>query len=358
MGSTRHVLVGTRKGLFRISRDERHGWRSEGPMLSGWEVSTVWAAPGGERMIVGTTHFVHGASLRESNDGGATWTEVEQGPAYPEERGRKLEKIWRIERSRHDPTRFYCGVAEAGLFESRDDGATWQENLGLVEHPTYPDWQPGMGGLCLHSIVEHATDPRQMWVGISAVGVLHTRDGGASWQVQRDGIPQVVTGDDDVEINRCVHRLEIDPTNPERLFMQYHGGVFRSDDGGEHWVRIEHGLDHVFGFPMVVHPDGTLFVVPLVSDMERRFADGRVRVFRSRDAGETWDETHANDAEGPVHAAVLRDAMCRDDHPDAPGVYLGTSNGLVFGSLDQGETWDRLPGFYPRISSVRAVVGG
>jgi photosystem II stability/assembly factor-like uncharacterized protein len=352
----RSVFVGTRKGLFRLDRRANGSWRVTGPTLQGWEVTSVWVDPSGRRVLAGTAHFVYGATIRESLDGGETFREIPAGPAYDGDRGLKMNRIWRIEQSRHDSSRFYAGVDEANLFTSTDDGVTWRENQGLGRHETRATWFPGNGGLCLHSIVEHPRDPDRMWVAISAVGAFRTDDGGDTWKVLPDGIPGVPTdaGAVDHGTSRCVHRLVIDERDPDRLFMQYHGGVFRSRDAGDSWHRIERGLPSNFGFPLVQLRDGSLMVIPLVSDEQRWTGNGKLEVYRSADAGESWTGAAVTDHDDPAFTNVLRDAMAVDQGA-RQGVYFGTTGGDLFASFDGGRAWERLPGHYPRISSVRAL---
>lgn len=357
LSANRTVFVGTRKGLFRLERTPAGAWHVHGPTLQGWEVTTVWADPAGRRVLAGTAHFVYGVTIRESLDGGETFREIPASPSYDADRGLTMNRVWRIERSRHDPDRFYAGVDEASLFVSTDGGATWHENQGLGHHETRPTWFPGNGGLCLHSIVEHPTDPRRMWVAISAVGAFRTDDGGDTWKVLPDGIPGVPTDEGAVDhgTSRCVHRLVLDDRNPDRLFMQYHGGVFRSANAGDTWHRIERGLPSNFGFPMVQLHDGSLMVIPLVSDEQRYTENGVLEVYRSADAGESWSGVRVNEPGDPAFTNVLRDAMAVD-RGQPQGVYFGTTGGDLFASFDGGGSWERLPGHYPRISSVRAVV--
>lgn len=359
LSADRTVFIGTRKGLFRLDQEASGAWNVYGPTLQGWEVTTIWSDPAGRRVLAGTTHFVYGTSIRESTDGGETFREIEASPAYDADRGLKMNRIWRIEQSRHDPKRFYAGVDEANLFVSTDDGKTWHENEGLGRHETRDTWFPGNGGLCLHSIVEDPTDPQRMWIAISAVGAFRTEDGGASWKVLPNGIPGVTAGPDaeDPGTNRCVHRLILDERHPSRLFMQYHGGVFRSTDAGDSWQRIEKGLPSNFGFPMVQLRDGRLMVIPLISDEQRYTENGLLEVYMSSDAGERWQGTMVNDARDPAFTNVLRDAMAVDAG-EPQGAYFGTTGGDLYASFDGGGSWERLPGHYPRISSVRAVVPG
>jgi hypothetical protein len=341
------ILLGTRKGLFTATRSQRSGdWHVEAPTLDGWEVSTASVLNDGS-VTVGTTHFVYGATLRTSEDL-KTWAESERSPRFPPERTAKLNRFWCITQSRHDSARLFVGVDEAALFVSDDNGANWRENNGLSDHPTRHLWAPGFGGMCLHSIVEHPTDPNRIWVAASAIGAFRSDDGGASWHLKVDGIPAVPTGQEPSPVGRCVHRLVISPSNPEHLFIQYHGGVFRSRNSGDSWERIEAGLPSNFGFPILINEHGRLFVIPLVSDMNRVTVGGQLRVYASDNEGDSWDAIGDLPSE-PTYTGVLRDAA--DTVGDA--VAFGTTTGDAYVSLDNGEHWGRIPGRFPRISSVR-----
>lgn len=353
MASQTTLLVGTTKGAFFFHSDaERREWRMTGPHLPGWEVYSLMGDARG-RVFAGTSHWVYGPTIRVSDDLGETWEEIPRGPAYSEESGFKLERIWQIVPGHpSQPDTMYAGVEEAGLFVSRDGGETWSELSGLTSHPTRPSWFPGGGGMCLHTILPDPSDPDRLWVGISAVGAFRSDDGGESWQVRNRGLEMVPTGQDDLEVGRCVHKMVLDPADPSTLYMQFHGGVYRSTDRGDSWSRIESGLPGNFGFPMCATRSGALFVVPLESG-ERRFAkDGRLRVYRSRDGGESWHPTGDGLSESPEFVGVLRDSMCADSH-DPGGVYFGTTMGEVFVSADEGERWERLPAQLPRVTSVK-----
>ena len=361
------VLVGTNKGAFFFHSDtDRRNWEMTGPHLDGWEIYSLCGLNGnghenggnggGNRVFAGTSHFVYGPTIRFSDDLGATWTQVEAGPGYSEESGFKLNRIWQIVPG-HDtePGTLYAGVDEAGLFASRDGGTTWEEVTGLTQHPTRDEWAPGNGGLCLHTILIDPGNPRRMWVGISAVGALRTEDGGQTWQTCNQGLPQLATGVRTQDVGRCVHKLVLDPKDSNTLYCQFHGGVFKSTDAADSWQPIEEGLPSNFGFPMGISASGDLFVVPLESDMQRHVKDGQLRVYRSQDGGAHWAPAGEGLPEQPHYVGVLRDAMAVDTLEPA-GVYFGTSMGEVFYSPDAGEHWDRLPGQFPRITSIKAWV--
>jgi hypothetical protein len=225
----------------------------------------------------------------------------------------------------------------------------------LTRHPTREEWAPGNGGLCLHTILIDPSNARRMWIGISAVGVFRSDDGGEKWKVCNNGLPGVVTGVRTTEVGRCVHKLVQDPRYPDTLYCQFHGGVFKSTDAADSWQPIENGLPSNFGFPMVVTAAGDLFVIPLESDMQRHMKDGSLRVYRSRDGGASWTEAGRGLPDQPHYVGVLRDAMAVDALEPA-GIYFGTSMGEVFYSPDSGDSWSRLPGQFPRITSIKTWV--
>ncbi|MGI8587331.1 MAG: WD40/YVTN/BNR-like repeat-containing protein [Chloroflexia bacterium] len=352
------LLVGTNKGAFFFQSDaDRRDWQMTGPHLDGWEIYSLCGdSRAGERVFAGTSHFVYGPTIRVSEDMGATWTQVEASPRYTEESGHTLNRIWQIVPGHAtEPDTLYAGVEEAGLFVSRDSGTTWDEVTGLTQHPTRDEWAPGNGGLCLHTILPDPTDPRRMWVGISAVGVFRTDDGGQTWKVCNEGLPQAVTGVRTQEVGRCVHKLALDPHTPDTLYCQFHGGVFKSTDAADSWQPIENGLPSNFGFPMGISKAGDLFVIPLESDAQRHVTDGLLRVYRSSDHGATWAPSGHGLPDQPHYVGVLRDALAVDSL-DPAGIYFGTSMGELFYSPDSGESWSRLPGQFPRITSIKTWV--
>ena len=354
------VLVGTDKGAFFFHSDaERRNWEMTGPHLDGWEIYSlcgVGANGHGERVFAGTSHFVYGPTIRVSDDGGENWTQVEGSPQYSQESGFQLNRIWQIVPGHpSEPGTFYAGVDEAGLFVSRDGGATWSEVTGLTQHHTRPEWAPGNGGLCLHTILVDPNNAKRMWVGMSAVGVFRTDDGGETWKVCNKGIHDVPTGVETSEVGRCVHKIVLDPADPNTLYMQYHGGVFKSTDAADTWEPIESGLPGNYGFPMGITSSGELFVIPLESDYFRHVKDGKLRVYRSVDRGESWADASRGLPEQPHYVGVLRDGLAVDSLEPA-GVYFGTTMGEVFYSADAGESWSKIPGNFPRITMVKAWV--
>lgn len=349
------LLVGTAKGAFFYHSDaDRREWRMTGPHLGGWEVYSLLGDPRNGRIYAGTSHFVYGPTIRVSDDLGENWEQLPESPRYPQESGFNLQKIWQITPGHaSQPDTLYAGVQEAGLFASHDGGTTWEELSALTQHPTRPSWFPGAGGLCLHTILVDPTNPLRIWIAISAVGVFRTTDGGETWKVCTNGIPMAATGMPDNGVGRCVHKVAMDPADPDTLYMQYHGGVFKSTDGADSWTRIEHGLPGNFGFPMCISQSGALYLIPL-DDETRYVEDGKLRVYRSDDKGESW---HALDSGLPdqQYVGVLRDAMAVDPY-DPAGIYFGTTMGELFYSADGGESWDQLPGQLPRITTVKTWV--
>lgn len=361
--STVRLLAGTRKGAFVLeSTPDRESWTVHGPYLKGWEVAdltldrrtepTLYAAVG---------HFVYGPGIHRSTDWGETWEQVPDGPSYPEGDDDELEQIWTVTTGHADePAVLYAGVADAGLFVTRDGGDSWTEVDALRGHETHPEWYPGKGGLCAHSICLDPDDPDRMWVAISAVGVLRTTDGGETWTLCNEGLatagPDGAGGTEGNDVGSCVHRLVLDPSEPDRLFQQNHLGTYRSTNGGDDWHRIEDGLPTTFGFPMVMHPRNpdTLYTVPLESAEYRMVPDGEPAVYRTTDAGDVW-QRHDDGLPTDSWVTVLRHAMATDAL-DPAGVYVGTTGGQIFHSTDAGDSWTTIDCTLPRILSLEAVV--
>ncbi|MBI4623336.1 MAG: exo-alpha-sialidase [Verrucomicrobia bacterium] len=349
------LLVGTVKGVFLYQTDERRAeWKLSGPHLGGWEIFSLCGDSRNGRILAGTGHFLHGPTIRTSRDFGATWEPVERDPRFAEDAAAKVKHIWQIVPGHpSQPGTWYAGVDDAALFVSRDDGRTWSELTGLTSHPTRPRWAPGFGGLCLHSVLVDPADPRRLWVGISAVGVLRSDDAGETWKLRNEGLHNVAPAFiPDPDMGRCVHKMVLDPARPGVLALQFHGGVFKSDDAGDSWTRISNGLPHDFGFPLAATHGGDLFVVPLLSDENRVVPDGALKVWRSRDAGRSWRAMTSGLPQKEHFVGVLRDAMTADPLTPA-GVYLGTTGGELFYSNDDGENWQKLPAQFPRITTLK-----
>lgn len=354
------VMVGTAKGAFLCrSNVERDEWQIEGPMLKGWEVTSMALDRRQDPVVwAGVTSFVYGPHLQRSTDLGKTWSQIEKGPSYPAESQRKLERIWTIVPGRAaDEGVLWAGVAEAGLFRSTDGGDSWSPMLGLNDHPTRGEWSPGAGGLCCHTILLDADRPERLWVGISAVGVFRSDDGGRSFAVKNSGLPIVIPSQRFDDIGSCVHKIVQAPDSPDTLYQQNHRGLFKSDDSGDSWQNMNEGVPSTFGFPMVMHPRDSqrLWVVPQESDEYRFFPDGVMTIFHTRDGGEHWLTQSTGLPETPHFSGVLRGAMSTDSLEPA-GVYFGTTAGQLFYTADEGDSWQAMPCLLPRISSVTAVV--
>ena len=346
------LIVGTQKGAFLLrSDDRRQQWRVEGPLFKGWKVTAAARDVKG-RTWIATASDVYGVALHVSRDL-STFQQVERGPSYPEGGPSKLVQIWTIVPAAGRNPTSYCGVSDAGLFRSDDDGTTWRPVEGLNQHPTRAAWQPGAGGLCAHSILVDPREPRRVWVGISAVGVFRTDDGGATWSVKTRGMPIAIEDKDHKEVGSCVHALQQDPADANTIWQQNHMGMFRTRDGGDSWHKIESGLPSRFGFPLAQDARRrALFAVPMESDEYRMPIGGRLRVYRTTDAGDSWHPVERGLPE-VAYTGVLRHSLTTDGQ-DPCGVYMGTTSGTLHASIDGGETWRDLPGNFPRILHLSA----
>jgi photosystem II stability/assembly factor-like uncharacterized protein len=355
MASRTLVLLGTRKGAFTLELDaERRPGTLRGPFCEAMPIQHVTWDPQRGALLAGAGSPWYGPIVWRSTDLGETWTQSSAGLSYGD--GAEDEPVISVWNLTPVGDAIYAGVQPAGLFRSADGGISWSHVSGLREHPSRPGWQPGAGGLILHSIVPHPVDPQRMWVGISAVGIFHSADGGATWEARNQGVRAVGGPDEYPETGQCVHKFGLHPDRPEVLYQQNHSGAYRSDDGGTSWLDINAGLPSTFGFPIGIHPHDprTIWTVPLNGDDQGRYMpDGRAAVWMSQDEGSTW----AAQTEGlPDHAfvGVLREAMATDRH-DPVGVYVGTSTGQLFGSQDEGRSWQLLADFLPGISSVETA---
>jgi photosystem II stability/assembly factor-like uncharacterized protein len=353
MGVT--ALVGTDRAGFLVRSDtKRSSWTIDGPLFKGWKV-TASARDAGGRYYAATASMVYGPAIHVSDDL-ENWRQIENGPVYEKDSGRKLNQVWTIVPG--PDGRVWAGVDEAGLFVSDDRGESWQPVPGFNEHESRPNWFPGAGGLCAHAILVDPVNPKRIWVGVSAVGVFRSDDGGESWTLKNEGIPAVVEDKERKDIGRCVHGLVADPDDPDTIYRREHNGMFRSHDGGESWERIEEGLGSWFGFPIAMDRNTkSIFVVPLESDEYRTPLKGKFQVYRSRNGGDSWEPLSKGLPQEHAYMGVLRGAL-DVDHLSPCGVYLGSTAGDVFVSNDAGDTWQQIPATFPRILSVSVFADG
>ena len=360
------VLVGTRKGAFVLRSDEgRRQWEVAGPHFGGWEVYHLKGSPADpDRLWASQSGGWFGQVVQRSDDGGRTWDAVGNDFTYDGVPGThqwydgtphpwEFARVWHLEPSLTDRDTVYAGVEDAALFKSTDGGASWSEVSGLRKHGSGPHWQPGAGGMCLHTILLHPTDESRLFTAISAAGAFRSDDGGASWLAINKGLRSEGIPDPDAEVGHCVHRLAMHPSRPDTLFMQKHWDVMRSDDAGGSWHEISGDLPSDFGFPIDVHahePD-TVYVVPITSDYLHVPPDGRLRVYRSRTGGGEWEPLTKGLPQEHCYVNVLRDAMAVD-RLDECGVYFGTTGGQVYASPDGGDTWDAVVRDLPPVLSV------
>ena len=365
MGEIR-LLVGTRKGAFVLTSDEtRKVWEVSGPHFAGWEIYHVTASPvNPDRLYASQSSGWFGQVIQRSDDGGKTWTPVGNkflydgvagthqwydGTAHPWE----FKRVWHLEPSLTDPDTVYAGVEHAALFRSTDGGENWVELSGLRKHGSGPAWQPGAGGMCLHTIMLDPVNPERIFVAISAAGAFRTDDGGATWKAINKGLRSEHIPDPTAEVGHCVHRLAMHPSRPGTLFMQKHWDVMRSVDAGDSWVEVSGNLPTDFGFAIDVHahePD-TIYVVPIKSDREHFPLEGKLGVYRSRTGGEVWEALTDGLPQSDCYVNVLRDAMAVDTCKEC-GIYFGTTGGQVYCSADGGDHWEAIVRDLPAVLSV------
>jgi photosystem II stability/assembly factor-like uncharacterized protein len=348
------ILAGTRKGLFLLDSDEgRREWSLEGPFLTGWSVFHAVLDPRDGTVHACTNSDLYGATVHRSTDRGRTWERAGE-LGLPEESGLTLEKTWHVEPGRDgEDGRLWLGGAPGVLFRTDDGGETWAAVEGLVGHETRDRWNPGAGGMCCHSIQLDPAEPERMYVAISAAGTFRTEDGGETWAPANAGVAADFLPDPFPELGQCVHKLLLHPGRTDRLWQQNHCGVYRSDDRGESWERLEgNGLPSGFGFPLALSPrdPDVAFVVPEESSENRVTPDGRLGVYRTRDRGAGW-ELLANGLPQRAWGAVMREGLA-SDRLDPYGVYLGTQSGSVFVTPDEGESWIEAADQLPPILSI------
>jgi hypothetical protein len=388
------VLVGTKKGAFILTADgKRDDWRVAGPYFAGWEIYHLKGSPADpNRIFASQTSGWFGQIIQRSSDGGKTWeqpgsmNEPAEPPADPSQpvfpkgesnkfvydtsaaTGRPLTthqwydgtqhpwefaRVWHLEPSLTDPDMVYAGVEDAALFRTTDGGRSWQELAGLRGHESGPKWQPGAGGMGVHTIVIDRKNPDRIFVAISAAGTFRTEDGGATWRPINRGLKSQFLPDEGAEVGHCVHRIALHPSRPDTLFMQKHWDVMRSDDAGGTWHEISGDLPSDFGFPIDVHahePE-TVYVVPIKSDSEHYPPEGKLRVYRSRTGGNEWEPLTKGLPQKDCYVNVLRDAMCVDSL-DPCGLYFGTTGGQVYASADGGDRWAPIVRDLPAVLSV------
>ena len=365
MSSVR-VLVGTRKGAFILtSDDKRQDWHVDGPHFGGLEIYHMKGSPADpNRIYASQASDWFGQVMHRSDDGGRTWQTVGNEFAYQGKPGTHqwydgtahpwdFKRVWHLEPSLSDPDVVYAGVEDAALFRSDDGGMTWNELPGLREHDTAGIWQPGAGGLCLHTIILDPTDPNRIYIAISAAGAFRTDDGGQTWKPINHGLKSDYSPEEAAEVGHCVHHVAMHPSRPGVLFMQKHWDVMRSDDGGDNWHEVSDNMPSDFGFVIDIHahePE-TIYVVPIKSDSEHYPPDGKLRVYRSRSGGNGWEALTNGLPQQDCYVNVLRDAMAVD-RLDSCGIYFGTTGGQVYASADSGDNWAAIVRDLPAVLSV------
>ncbi|MGE0481307.1 MAG: WD40/YVTN/BNR-like repeat-containing protein [Phycisphaerae bacterium] len=388
------VLVGTRKGAFVLTSDgKRERWDISGPHFAGWEIYHLkGSAIDPNRIYASQTSGWFGQIIQRSDDGGKTWNtpgtpageKLVSPEGFPKGESNKFvydtsaatgkplsthqhydgtqhpwefKRVWHLEPSLTDPDTAFAGVEDAAIFRTTDAGKTWHELAGLRGHESGPRWQPGAGGMGLHTIVQNPTDPKRMHIAISAAGVFRTDDGGKTWAPKNRGLTSQYLPDPNVDVGFCVHRIALHPSRPNTLFMQLHWHVCRSDDAGDTWRKVSGNLPSDFGFPVAVHAHepNTIFVVPILSDSLHYPPEGKLRVYRSKAGGDEWEPLTKGLPQSDCYVNVLRGAMSTDSL-DPAGVYFGTTGGQVYGSSDGGQTWNAITRDLPAVLSVEAQV--
>jgi len=360
------VLVGTKKGAFTLTSDgTRKDWTVDGPHFGGWEVYHLAGSPADpNRVYAAPSGGWFGQVIQRSDDGGKNWTTAGNDFAYQSPttdhlwydgtpRPWEFKRIWHLEPSRDDPDKVYAGGEDAALYLTTDGGQKWTELTALREHPSGPSWQPGAGGLCLHTIILDPVHTDRIFIAISAAGAFRSDDGGATWLPINKGLRSGEIPDQDSETGHCVHHITQHPSRPDTLFMQKHWDVMRSDDAGGQWREVSGNLPSDFGFPIAVHahePE-TIYVVPITSDSLHYPPEGKLRVYRSRSGGQEWEPLTAGLPQSDCYVNIYRDAMAVDTL-DECGIYFGTTGGQVYGSPDGGDTWAPIVRDLPAVLSV------
>jgi photosystem II stability/assembly factor-like uncharacterized protein len=365
------VLVGTRKGAFILESDgKREKWDISGPHFAGWEMYHVKGSPvDPNRLYASQCSGWFGQLIQRSNDGGKTWEPVDNKFVYDGVPGThkwydgtphpwEFKRVWHLEPSLTDPDTVYAGVEDAALFRTVDGGKSWQELPGMRGHGTGSGWQPGAGGLGLHTIILDPKEPKRIFIAISAAGAFRSDDGGATWKAINRGLRSEYIPDPDAEVGHCVHHMAMHPSRPGVLFMQKHWDVLRSENAGDLWKEVNGNLPddtgkRGFGFVIDVHahePE-TIYVVPIKSDSQHFPHEGKLRVYRSKTGGNEWEPLTKGLPQTDCYVNVLRDAMAIDSL-DSCGVYFGTTGGQVYASADGGDRWNPIVRDLPAVLSV------
>jgi len=387
------VLVGTRKGAFVLTSDGKRGkWEVSGPHFAGWELYHLKGSPADpNRIYASQTSGWFGQIIQRSDDGGKTWHQPGTPPGEPTtapdgmpkgesnkfaydaaaapltthqwydgtQHPWEFKRVWHLEPSLTDPDTVYAGVEDAAIFRSIDGGQNWKELPGLRGHGTGPKWQPGAGGMCLHTLILDPSNSQRMYIAISAAGAFRTDDGGATWKPINRGLRSQYIPDQDAEVGHCVHHIAMHSKRPDVLFMQKHWDVMRSDDAGDNWKEVSGNLPTDFGFVIDVHahePE-TIYVVPITSDSLHYVHDGKLRVFRSRSGGNEWEALTKGLPQKDCYVNVLRDAMAVDSL-DKCGIYFGTTGGQVYASADAGDSWNPIVRDLPAVLSMEVQTLG
>ena len=356
------LLVGTMKGAFVFRSDgNRTNWEEAGPYFPGRSVyALAYDGRNGRRKLWAAVNSPYwGSFLSSSNDFGKTWSDPESyNIKFPEGSEVSLKQIWQIVNDPHDADTLYCGVEPAALFKSTDGGETWSLNRGLFDHPHRTQWQPGGGGLCLHTILPDPSNQDRMWVAISTGGVYRTEDGGENWEARNKGIraPYMPPDQQYPEWGQCVHKVVAHASNPNRMFLQHHWGVYRSDNAGDSWDDIGKSLPSDFGFAMEMDPNdaNTVYIIPIESDEFRCTPEGKLRVYRTKDSGDSWQALIGGLAQEDALETILRDNMDADANSPT-GLYFGTRSGKVFGSSNGGDSWTLVKDGLPPITCVKTA---
>lgn len=360
------VLVGTKKGAFILTSDgNRQQWEINGPLFGGLEIYHMKGSPvDPNRIYASQAGDWFGQVMHRSDDGGQTWETVGNKFVYEGETGThawydgtphpwEFKRVWHLEPSLTDVDTVYAGVEDAAIFKSIDGGHSWKELPGLRNHGTGPQWQPGAGGMCLHTILLDPKDPDRIFVAISAAGAFRTDDGGKTWKPITKGLRSEYMPSPEAEVGHCVHRIALHPSKPDVLFMQKHWDVMRSDNAGDNWYEVSGNLPSDFGFVVDVHahePE-TVYVIPIKSDSEHYPPEGKLRVYRSRTGGNEWEALTEGLPQENCYHNILRDAMAVDTM-ESCGLYFGTTGGQVYASADAGDNWMTIAKDLPRVLSV------